>query len=290
MFRDRLRSLGVALFASLTLAAWPAAAAPVLPSEVMERTDPTPKQLQGIDVREQLGRELPKSLAFQDENGKDVTLGEMFDGEHPVVLTLNYSDCPMLCSLQLTGLVKGLAEVEWAINEDYRIVTVSLAPHEALEKRQRTANRYLTQYRRPEARGGWRFLSGSDANVRAFAEAIGFSYRYDEKRKEYAHPAAIALAAPDGRVVRYLYGIEYDPKTLRLGLVEASEGRIGSTLDRLILYCFHYDSSEGRYAPVARKVMRLGGGLSVLLLAATVTVLLRTEARKKRRLADGTAT
>jgi protein SCO1/2 len=214
----------------------------------------------------------------------------VFDGQHPVLLTLNYSNCPMLCSLQLNGLVKGLKDVEWDINEEYRVVTVSLEPEEPLDLTARTANRYLTQYGRPSAAPGWRFLAGSAEDVRSYADAIGFSYRYDEDRKEYAHPAAIVLASPDGTIVRYLYGIEYDPKTLRLGLVEASQGKIGTTLDRLVLYCFHYDSSAGRYAPVAQKIMQLGGAVSVVLLAGFVLILHRADSKRKRRLAESTAT
>lgn len=289
MGNDWTRRTQAVLLAALLLAA-PAAADPVPPSERIERIEPVPKQLQGVDVREHLGRELPRSLGFRDASGKPVTLGEFFDGKQPVILTLNYSDCPMLCSLQLNGLVQGLKEVEWGINSQYRIVTVSLDPNESSELTQRTQNRYLTQYGRPEARGGWHFLTGSEANVKAYADAIGFSFRYDEKRKEYAHPAALAIASPDGRVMRYLYGLEYLPKTLRLALVEASEGRIGTTLDRLILFCFHYDATVGRYAPVARNVMKLGGGVFIALLSGFVMVLFRNESKKRRRLAAGTAT
>lgn len=284
IFSTQAASLAVLLLVA------PAFAAPVSPSERVDRIDPIPKQLQTVDVKEQLGRELPRSLGFRDASGLPVALGEFFDGKHPVILTLNYSDCPMLCSLQLNGLVSGLKEVEWGINQDYRIVTVSLDPEEPAELSQRTQNRYLTQYGRPEAPGGWHFLTGSEANVKAYAEAIGFSYRYDERRQEYAHPAAIAIASPDGRIMRYLYGLEYAPKTLRLALVEASEGRIGSTLDKLILFCFHYDATEGRYAPVARKLMQLGGGAFATLLAVFVVILARADARKRRRLAEGTAT
>lgn len=276
-----------ALIAALLLAGT-ASAEPVPLEARPDRSEPVPQQLQGVDVKEQLGHKLPTSLGFRDAGGQFRTLGEFFDGEHPVILTLNYSNCPMLCSLQLNGLVDGLKQVEWGINREYRVVTVSLDPNEPAELSARTQNRYLTQYGRPEARGGWHFLSGSEANVRAYAEALGFSYRYLEDKKEYAHPAAVALASPDGRIMRYLYGIEYAPKTLRLALVEASEGRIGSTIDKLILYCFHYDATEGRYAPVARRLMQLGGGSFVILLAGFVIAISRNEAKKRRRLAKGT--
>jgi protein SCO1/2 len=290
MGKVRCSILRAGLVAGLLLAGSPAVAEPVPPSARIDRIDPTPKQLQGIDVQERLGRKLPLHQVYRDQDGNLLPLSRIFDGQHPVLLTLNYSNCPMLCSLQLTGLVKGLKEVEWGINQEYRVVTVSLDPTETADVTSRTANRYLTQYGRPTARAGWRFLVGSNETVRAFADAIGFSYRYDEDRKEYAHPAAIVLASPDGTIVRYLYGLEYDPKTLRLGLVEASQGKIGTTLDRLVLYCFHYDSSAGRYAPVAQKIMQLGGAVTVVLLAGFVLILHRADSKRKRRLAESTAT
>ncbi len=272
----------------LTLAA-PLRADPVPASERVERMEPTPPQLRGVDVQEHLGNRLPTTLAFRDQLGRPTLLGDVFDGKHPVLLTLNYSNCPMLCSLQLTGLVKGLKEVEWGINHDYRIVTVSLDSEESQETTQRTASRYLTQYGRPGAEPGWTFLTGSKNNIRAYADAIGFSFRYDDAREEFAHPAAVVLAAPDGTITRYLYGIEYDPKTLRLALVESSQGKIGTTLDRLILYCFHYDATEGRYAPVARRVMQVAGVFSVAVLGAFLTFLILADKKRKRQLAESTA-
>lgn len=290
MAPDLARALRVTVLFGAVALSLPASADPVPESEQKDRIDEVPKQLRGVDVKERLGSALPKELAFRDDAGKPMVLGEVFDGKHPVILTLNYSNCPMLCSLQLNGFVSGLKDVEWGMNRDYRVVTVSLEPNEPQAVAERTKNRYLTQYGRPDARSGWRFLAGSPGNVKAFADAIGFSYHYDTDRKEYAHPAAIVLASPDGKIMRYLYGLEYDPKTLRLGLVEASEGRVGTTLDRLILYCFHYDSTVGRYAPVARKIMQLGGAFAVLVLVALLTILFRADARRKRHFAQSTAT
>jgi len=290
MAPDLARALRLtALLGAVTLAL-PASADPVPLSEQIDRIDEVPKPLRGVDVKERLGQRLPKELAFRDEEGKSLVLGDVFDGKHPVILTLNYSNCPMLCSLQLNGFVNGLKQVEWGLNRDFRVVTVSLEPNEAQSVAERTKNRYLTQYGRPDARPGWRFLAGSPGNVKAYADALGFSYQYDSDRKEYAHPAAIVLASPDGKIARYLYGLEYDPKTLRLGLVEASEGRVGTTLDRLILYCYHYDSTVGRYAPVARKIMQLGGAVAVLILIAFLTILFRADAKRRRHFAQSTAT
>jgi protein SCO1 len=251
-------------------------------AEPADRLDPLPKRLLGVDVQEKLDTALPLDLEFVEETGRKVRLREYFDGKLPVLLTLNYSECPMLCSLQLSAVVDGLKKVEWTLGKDYRALTVLIDPKETPATARKIKARYLQQYGRPESGNGWHFLTGSDANLHAFAQAIGFKYSYNEKRDEYVHPAAIAIATPSARVARYLYGLEYHPKTLRLSLVESSEGKIGSTVDRLILFCFHYDSSEGRYAPVARNLMRLGGGVAVIALGGFLSLLWRSELRKKR--------
>lgn len=271
------RLLRSAVVASLLACASTALASPV---EALDRIEPLPKQLVGVDVKEELGKTPPLDLVFHDDRGKPVMLRDLFDGNVPVLVTLNYSNCPMLCSLQLNGVVEGLKKLSFSIGKEFRVVTISIDPAETPETLHRTKARYLAQYGRPGAERGWTFLHGSENNVRAFAKALGFSYTYVESRKEYAHPAAVALLSPKGMIARYLYGLEYPEQTLRLGLVEASEGKVGSSIDRLILYCFHYDSSEGRYAPTARNIMRLGGGATVLALGGLVAVLLRRERKR----------
>jgi protein SCO1/2 len=265
------------LFASL------AGADPVPSSERVNPTEPLPKTLSGVDVTEHLGSAVPKSLAFKDELGRAVTLGDYFDGRVPVVFTFNYSNCPMLCSLMLNGFVAGLKELDYTPGKEFRVVTVSIDHHETPDKALRTQHRYLAQYERPEAKDGWHFLTGSEENVRAYAKALGFGYAYVPERKEYAHPSAMAVATPDGRIARYLYGIEYPKASLKLALLEASEGKLGNPLERLILYCFHYDSSVGRYAPVAANVMRVGGAVSVVLLAGFLVLMFRADRRRKLR-------
>jgi protein SCO1/2 len=252
------------------------------PGDRVERTDATPKPLENVDVTEHLGAELPRGLALRDEKGKDVTLGSYFDGKLPVVLTFNYSNCPMLCSLMLNGFVAGMKQIDFVPGRDFRIVTVSIDHQETTERAERTKRRYLAEYGRPEAESGWHFLTASEENVAAYAKALGFGYFYNEERKEYAHPSAMAVASPDATIVRYLYGIEYPPRSLSLALLEASEGKIGNPFDRLVLYCFHYDSAAGRYAPKAAAIMRIGGGISVVILIVFVALLLRAESRKKR--------
>jgi len=271
-----------ALVASL-LFAHVAKADPIPSSERIDPITELPKQLDPVTVNEHLGAALPKQLAFKDEQGKSVTLGQYFDGHIPVILTFNYSDCPMLCSLMLNGLVDGLKKLSFTPGKDFRILTVSIDHRETPERALRTQHRYIAQYGRPEAAVGWHFLTGSEENVRAYANALGFGYAYVPERKEYAHPSVMAVASPDAHIVRYLYGIEYPEQSLKLALLEGSQGKIGSTLDRLILYCFHYDASIGRYAPVAAKVMRVGGAVSVVVLAGFLVLLWRADAMKRRR-------
>jgi protein SCO1/2 len=252
-----------------------------------DRIEEAPKRLKGIDVIEHLGERVPESLAFRDHDGKAVKLADYLHGGVPVIVTFNYSSCPMLCSLQLNAFVDGLKTLDFNPGKDFRILTVLLDPEETDETARRFRSRYLSQYNRPGTESGWTFLTGSEQNVRALAKAIGFSYSYNEVRREYVHPAAIALLSPDGKVARYLYGLKYPDKTLRLGLVEASEGRVGTSLDRLVLFCFHYDSTEGRYAPIAARIMQIGGGISLVLLAGFLTILIRRD--KKRILVESTA-
>jgi protein SCO1/2 len=272
------------LGAALLTAGKGASAVPVDPSEIGQRVDPTPKRLQGVDVKEHLGSPLPGTLGFKDDAGRDVVLGDFFRGDLPVIVTMNYSDCPMLCSLQLNALIDGLKKVDLTLGKDFRIVTVSLNPQETVERAHGTKRRYLAQYGRPEAdSSAWTILTGSEVNVRAVAETLGFSYNYNEKRNEYAHPASFIVTTPQGKIARYLYGIEYQPKTLRLSLVESSEGKVGSSMDRLILYCFHYDETEGRYAPVAVNIMRVGGSTGAVALAGLIGVLRLGERRKQRQ-------
>ncbi len=283
------RLLTCFLFGAAVLTAGGAAsAAPVDESEIRSRTEMTPKRLQGVDVEEHLERQFPETLGFTTDEGRPVVLGELFRGELPVIVTMNYSDCPMLCSLQLNGLIEGLKKVDLTLGKDYRIVTVSLNPSETVERAHGTKTRYLAQYGRPEADpSAWTVLVGSEVNIRAVAETIGIRYNYNEKRKEYVHPAAFVVTSPGGKIERYVYGIEFQPKTLRLSLIEASQGKVGSSIDRLVLYCFHYDETEGRYAPVAMNIMRLGGGLGAMALSGLIGFLWWAERKKQRASTTG---
>lgn len=246
-----------------------------------DRLEPLPARLKGVDVTEHLGATLPMDATLQDSDGRTVRLGDLFDGKRPVVLTFNYSNCPMLCSLQLSRFVQSLSQVKRTAGSDFQIATISIDPAETVSRASETKARYLRDYGRPEAAPGWHFLLGSERTVRAVADAVGFSYAYNDERKEWLHAAALMVITPDGRVARYIYGVDYHPETLNLSIVEGSEGKIGSTMDRLVLYCFHYDESEGRYAPLAMNIMRVGAGLVAVLLGAFLSVYWLAESRKR---------
>ena len=248
-----------------------------------------PAQLEGVGVTEKLGARLPEALEFTDASGKAVRLGDLVRGK-PLLLTMNYSDCPMLCTLQLNALLEALNQIDWRIGDEFDVVTVSLDPKESPERAAETKARYLSRYTSaapsgaPHAAEGWRFLVGPEANVRAVADAVGFGYQYSDERDEYLHQAAFMVISPKGAVSRYLYGVDYSPQTVRLSMVEASEGKQVSTLDALVLYCFYYDANAGSYTPVVRNIMKLGGAVTVVVLAIFVGAGFTV--RRKKRSAD----
>jgi protein SCO1 len=254
----------------------------VKPEDVKDRTEAMPARLEKVDVIERPGVNIPLDTEFVDSSGATVRLRDYFDGKRPVLLTFNYSNCPMLCSIQLNHLVAGLRGIDKTAGQEFEIVTLSIDPAELPERAAESKLRYLGDYGRPEAAKGWHFLTSPTA-TRVVADAVGFEYGYNEARKEWVHAAAVILATPDGRVARYLYGLDYTPQTLELSLIEASDGNIASTLDRILLYCFHYDESEGNYAPVAMNIMRVGAGLTALALGIVLATFWAAERRKKLR-------
>jgi protein SCO1/2 len=249
-----------------------------------------PEALEEVGITEHLDAKLPMDLEFRDEDGISVTLGSFFDGERPVILTLNYYRCPMLCGLMLNGLVDGLDQMEWTPGQEFEIVTVSINPLETPALAKEKKQNYIKRYGRPSAMTGWHFLTGNEPEIDRLAETVGFRFVYDPVEQQYAHAAAIFVCTPDGRVARYLYGIEYPPKRLKLGLLEASEGKIGTTLDQLILYCYHYDPTNRRYSPVAMNIMRVGGGATAAILGVTLGMLWFREWRRKKSTAKTDST
>ncbi|NUQ61615.1 MAG: SCO family protein [Pirellulales bacterium] len=254
------------------------------PPSFAQRMEAAPDDLKNVGITEHPNAQIPLDLPFVDSSGKQVTLKDFFDGTRPVVLTMNYSNCPMLCSLQLNGLFEGLQGLEWDLGKNFQMVTVSIDPKELPERAALTRQKYLKIYGRPGVGDGWHMLTGNEANIRKLADTVGFGYSFVQQTGEFAHAAAAFILTPDGRVSRYLYGIQYDPQTLRLSLVEAADGKVGSTFDRFLLTCFHYDETKGRYGPAAVKIMRLGALVTVVLLGGALMMFWRGEARRSAHL------
>jgi protein SCO1 len=234
-----------------------------------------------IGIDQHLGGQLPLDLPLRDEHGKTVRLGKFF-GDKPVVLLLVYYRCPMLCTQVLNGFLKSSQAVKFTIGHEYEVVTVSFDPRETPELAAEKKAAYVRAYRREGAARGWHFLTGSKQSIERLTQAVGFRYRYDPKSEQFAHASGIVVATPDGKLSRYLYGIEYDPRNLRLALVESGEKRIGSPVDAVLLLCFHYDPMTGKYGLVIANVMRLAGSLTVLVLGGFLTVMYRQERRRSK--------
>ncbi|HWS54283.1 MAG TPA: SCO family protein [Pyrinomonadaceae bacterium] len=241
----------------------------------------TPDVLRDVKIEQRLGAQVPLDLSFRDEAGRGVRLEEYFRRGKPVVLTLVYYECPMLCNQILNGLVGTLDAVSFTPGEEFEIVTVSFDPRETPELAARKKETYVKRYRREGAAGGWHFLTGDEAQVRRLAEAVGFGYVWDERSQQFAHSSAIMVATPEGRLSHYFYGIDYDPRALRLALVESSSSKVGSPVDQLVLYCYHYDPTTGKYGPVIMNIMRLAGILTVIAAVALVLVLRRRRAGER---------
>jgi protein SCO1/2 len=250
-------------------------------SEGMPNT--TPPELQGVDIVEHLNEPLPRDATFRDQDGKAVRLGDYFDGKRPVLFVFAYHTCPMLCSLVLDATVKSLNDVTWTVGDQFDVVSVSIDPHDTPETATKKRAQVVDSYARAKgSTKGWHFLVGDEDNIRKVTDAVGFKYRYDARQKQYAHPAAIYLLTPDARMARYLYGIQYEPSDIRLGLLEATAGRSISTTEKILLYCYHYDPQGKHYALVAMNVMRLGGVVTLVLIGGLLAVMWARERRKRR--------
>lgn len=250
--------------------------------ELGPRTDNKPLEIyKEVGIDQKLDQQLPLDLTFRDERGATVTLGQYF-GKKPVVLTLVYYGCPMLCTQVLNGLTNTLKTIPFVAGREYDIVTVSFDPTEGPELAAKKKDNYLKQYKHPEAEQGWHFLTGDSANIRKLTSAAGFRYVWDDKLKQFAHAAGIMIVTPQGKLSRYFYGIDYSPKDLRLGLADASEGKIGSLADKILLLCYHYDAVSGRYGFAVMATVRIAGGLTVIIIAAWIWIMVRRESRQRR--------
>jgi protein SCO1/2 len=228
----------------------------------------------GIDQR--IGERVPLDLVFTDESGREVRLGDYF-GTRPVVLALVYYECPMLCTQVLNGLVSALGVMNFEPGREFEVVTVSINPKEGPGLAAQKKAAYLERYGRPHTAGGWHFLTGDDASIKRLADAVGFRYEYDEEIKQFAHGAGIELLTPKGVLSKYFYGIEFSARDIRLGVIEASEERLGTVIDDMLLFCYHYDPATGKYGATVLGLVRIAGIAFVLALLAFLIVSLRRE-------------
>jgi protein SCO1/2 len=239
-----------------------------------------PQILRNVAIEQHLDRPLPLDLPLRDEAGRLVRLRDYF-GKRPVVLVLAYYNCPMLCTEVLNGLLSAMRVLTLDAGRDFEVVTVSFDPRDKPSDAGAKKAPYVARYGRPTGAGGWHFLTGPPASIAGLTEAVGFRYAWDEKIGQFAHASAIYVATPDGRLSRYFYGIEYAPRDLRLALVEASNGKIGTPVDQLLLYCYHYDPAAGRYGAVVMNMVRVAGGAFVLLLSTFLLLMWRRERRRQ---------
>ena len=244
-----------------------------------------PKELAGIGIDEKLGAELDLNLKVKDDNGHEVTLGSFFDGKHPVIISPVYYACPGLCNFHLNGLTDALKLMEpaWSVGKKFKILSISFDPKETPDLAAKKKETYMKLYGRSGAAESWHFITADETAVKAITESVGFKFRWDEATKEWAHASAAVIVTPDGKISRYLHGIMFEPKDIKLALNEATEGKIGNFVEHLVLYCFKYDPQQSKYTLAAFNVMKLGGAVMVLMMVLwLLPVYIRTRKAKKK--------
>ena len=253
------------------------------PSSTGQSSSALPENLKDVQIEDRLGNQVEiQSLQFRDETGALVPLSNYFNRGKPVVLSLVYYECPNLCTLVLSGLLETLKSFEWVPGEKFEVVSVSINPKETPELATTKKNNYLKEYGKPGAEKGWHFLTGEEGQIRSLADQVGFRYKYVEEEQQYAHGAAIFVLTPDGRLSRTLYGIQYAPKDFKLALLEASEGKIGSVVERFLLFCYSYDPVTRKYSVTLTRVMQAGGLGSTLLFGGYLAFFWYRQRRPKK--------
>lgn len=242
-----------------------------------------PGALQGVGIDQRLDEQVPLNLTFHDEAGRDVSLSSFFHPQRPVILALVYYRCPMLCTQILTGVESSLKAVSLEPGRDFEVLSVSIDPKDTPELAAAKKQMYLRRYGRPGTANGWHFLTADERNSRALADAVGFHYKYDPKTDQYAHASGIMVLTPDGHISKYFYGVEYAPRDLRLGLVEASQNKIGNPVDQILLFCYHYDPATGKYGALTMNILRASAALFAVVCGAFLLFAIRRDVRKGRR-------
>ena len=240
--------------------------------------DARPAALRDVGIDQHLDQRLPLDLSFRDEDGKVVRIGDFF-GAKPVILIFAYYHCPMLCPLALEGMVRSLRPLALGAGKEFDVVTVSIDARETPAQAAQSKKKLLSQYGRQDAASGWHALVGDAESLRSLTEAAGFHYRYEAESDQFAHATALVVLTPQGRISRYLYGIDYAPRDVKLALVEASAGKIGTLADQLLLFCYHYDPATGKYGPAAMTAVRVAGALTVMILGGFIAFQIRHEER-----------
>jgi len=270
--------------ALLALSALTAAQAPP-PRELGTAANNRPQVLDQVRIEQRLGQQLPLEATFRDEEGRTVRLGDYF-GRRPVIVVFNYYACPMLCSQVLNGLTGALAAMKFTAGQEFEVVAISIDARETAQLAADAKAKYLHRYGRPGAENGWHFLTGDPASIAAAADAAGFRYVWDERTQQFAHGSGIMVATPDGKLAQYFYGIEFSPRDLRLAVVESSQGKVGTLVDAVLLYCYHYDPAAGKYGAVIMNVLRLGALATIFTLGGFMLVWFRRERKGEARTPD----
>jgi protein SCO1/2 len=268
-----LKAIALLPFALLPQAAW------------AQRADEKPDKLNGVDIVQRLHQQVPRDIELRDEAGYPVAIGTYFT-DRPVILALVYYECPMLCTLVLNGLLRSLRVLDFDLGDEFDVITVSFDPRDTSEIASAKRLKYLREYGR-EVTDGWRFLTGDEPQIRRLADAVGFKYTFDPETGQFAHATAIMILTPEGRVSRYFMGVEYAPRDLKLALMDAAKGAIGSPADKILHYCFAYDPTTGKYGLAIVNILRAGGVATLIALGSFIALMLR---RDRHARADATST
>jgi protein SCO1/2 len=273
----------------LTMVLLPASAWAQMNNGVMSPPANTrPPRLENVGIAQRLDAQVPPDLSFSDETGKPVKLGDYF-GRKPLILNLVYYNCTMLCGEALAGLASAMRLVKFDVGNEFDVVTVSFDPRETPVMAAAKKKDYVARYGRANAAAGWHFLTGPPDSINALTQAVGFQYQYDAKTNQYAHATAIMVLTPQGHISRYFYGVDFPPKDLRMGLVEASQGKIGNAVDAVLLYCYHYDPQSGKYGAMVANILRLAAAATILIMGIFLFILWRLDLSVTRKTARMTA-
>lgn len=243
---------------------------------------PAPDDIDEVGIEEKLGEQISEDTRFFNEDGEEVQIGDYLNRDKPLILALVYYECPLLCNLILEGMYRGLEDLRWTPGDEFDILTVSIASDETPELAKSQKENYIDELGKPEAADGWHFLTGEEDQIRKLTDEVGFGFKWDESTQEYIHGSSLIFLSDEGVVTRYLHGIDYPELSMRNALYDAADGKIGSTMDRVVLYCYEYDPNTESYAPVAMNIMKIGGAATLILLGLFLGIFWYREKKKEK--------